>query len=188
MSNLIEIKESTLSSDVILDLKYATNDNVTGKPFYNQAICYLDKDAFEKMDIACKLADSLGYKFRIFDAFRPLEGQQALWDFSPDSDFVSNPETGSCPHCRGVAIDLTLADKNGNDLDMGTEFDDFTPLSHHANTDISEQAQKNRFLLLGIMTAAGWDNYKNEWWHYQLFNARNYELLKDSDIKSGIIF
>jgi len=188
MSDLIEIQETSLSYNVILDLKYATEDNVTGKAFYNKAICYLHKDALDKMDIATKLANELGYKFRIFDAFRPLEGQQALWDFSPDEDFVSNPETGSCPHCRGVAIDLTLTDNNGKNLEMGTGFDDFTPLSHHANTDISKEAQKNRLILLGIMTAAGWDNYKNEWWHYQLFNARNYELLRDSEIRSGIIF
>ena len=64
---------------------------------------------------------------------------------------------------------------------MGTEFDAFTPLSHHANTDIAPDAQRNRFTLLGLMSAAGWDFYSKEWWHYQLFDARaRYPLLSDS--------
>ena len=54
---------------------------------------------------------------------------------------------------------------------MGTAFDAFTPLSHHGRTDVSAEAQRNRLLLMGLMTAAGWDFYRNEWWHYQLFDA-----------------
>ena len=71
-------------------------------------------------------------------------------------------------------------DGSGRDLDMGTAFDAFTPLSHHANTGVSAVAQKNRYLLLGIMTAAGWDFYRNEWWHYQLFDSRRFPVLSDS--------
>ncbi|HXP13144.1 MAG TPA: M15 family metallopeptidase, partial [Stellaceae bacterium] len=56
------------------------------------------------------------------------------------------------------------------------------PLSHHANTDIPAAAQKNRLLLLGLMSAAGWNFYQNEWWHYQLFDSRNYPLLSDADL------
>ena len=64
---------------------------------------------------------------------------------------------------------------------MGTGFDAFTPLSHHANTEIPASAQANRLTLLGLMSAAGWDFYKNEWWHYQLFDAKRYALLRDAD-------
>ncbi len=63
---------------------------------------------------------------------------------------------------------------------MGTAFDAFTSLSHHGTTAIPAEAQKNRLLLLGIMTAAGWDCYVNEWWHYQLFDAARYPLFSDS--------
>ena len=51
---------------------------------------------------------------------------------------------------------------------MGTGFDEFSPKSHHGRTDISKEAQLNRFILMGIMTSAGWDFYRNEWWHYTL--------------------
>ena len=81
---------------------------------------------------------------------------------------------------RGVAVDLTLSRPSGEALDMGTKFDAFTPLSHHANLDISSEAQANRHLLLGVMTAAGWDFYRNEWWHYQLFDAGSYPLVGDA--------
>ena len=65
---------------------------------------------------------------------------------------------------------------------MGTGFDAFTPLSHHGNKDISAKAQRNRLLLLGLMTEAGWDFYRNEWWHYQLFNSRDYTLVSNEEL------
>ena len=71
---------------------------------------------------------------------------------------------------------------NGHELDMGTPFDAFTPLSHHGRTDIAVDAQRNRLLLMGLMTAAGWDFYRNEWWHYQLFDARGFALISDADL------
>ena len=93
----------------------------------------------------------LGLRFRIFDALRPSEAQWALWAHSPDPEFLADPRRGS-PHSRGVAVDLTLVDRDGQALDMGTEFDAFTPLSHHGNLDVGAEAQRNRALLLGIMT------------------------------------
>jgi D-alanyl-D-alanine dipeptidase len=78
-----------------------------------------------------------------------------------------------------VAVDLTLVGADGKALDMGTEFDAFTPDSHHGSPAVPAAAQRNRHLLLGLMTAAGWDFYRNEWWHYQLFRPRAYPLLRD---------
>ena len=71
---------------------------------------------------------------------------------------------------QSFAIDLTLT-RDGEELDMGTDFDEFSRLSYHGNLEISEESYKNRLLLLGIMTDSGWDFYRNEWWHYQLFNS-----------------
>ena len=111
----------------------------------------------------------------------PVEAQWALWNARPDPEFLADPRRGS-PHSRGVAVDLTLLDGGGRELDMGTAFDAFTPLSHHGRTDVSAEAQRNRLLLMGLMTAAGWDFYRNEWWHYQLFDARRYPLICDADL------
>jgi D-alanyl-D-alanine dipeptidase len=167
--------------DVEIALAYATPDNITGKPIYTRAACYLHADAAEKMKTAVALAAPLGLRFKIFDAYRPSEAQWKLWEAFPSEEFVANPNRGS-PHTRGVAVDLTLIDATGKELDMGTGFDEMRPISHHARTDIPVAAQQNRFTLMGIMSAAGWDFYKNEWWHYQLFKSRDYPLIDQATL------
>lgn len=179
--------EITPSDSVSIWLAYATPQNFTGEPVYQaNAKCFLHPEAAECLHKAVELAKVQGYTIKIFDAYRPSEVQWALWNHSPDPDFLADPRRGS-PHSRGVAIDLTLCDADGNELDMGTEFDAFTPLSHHGNTGVSAQAQMNRFILMGIMTTAGWDFYRNEWWHYQLFNSREYPLLSDATAGTNMI-
>lgn len=173
--------------DVLLDIRYASANNFTSAPVYKRPACHLNGAAAEKLQKAIDLARPLGLRLKIFDAFRPLEAQQALWNHTPDPHFLSHPETGSRPHCRGAAVDLTLIDRDNVELDMGTEFDAFTPLSFHGNTDIPAGAQANRFLLMGIMTTAGWDHYKNEWWHYQLFNSREFPVLSDKAAGTGMM-
>lgn len=181
---LVEIRPPAFDVDVAL--AYATADNLVGKPIYRHARCYLHPEAAERLGAAIALAAALGYRFRLFDAFRPSEAQWVLWSRYPDPSFLADPRRGS-PHSRGVAVDLTLTDAGGAALAMGTPFDAFTPLSHHANTEVSPAAQRNRALLLGIMTAAGWDFYRNEWWHYQLFNSRRFPLYSDSALPEGLM-
>jgi D-alanyl-D-alanine dipeptidase len=183
MLNLITTEEY----DVELEIAYASSNNFMQKPIYKNTYCYLHPDAAAALIRANNLAKSLGLRLKIFDAFRPLEAQWALWNHTPDPNFVSHPETGLTTHCRGVAVDLTLVDADKKELDMGTEFDAFTPLSFHSCTEISTEAQQNRFILLGIMTAAGWDFFKNEWWHYQLHNPRNYPKISDLEANTQMM-
>ncbi len=176
--SLIEITPPAY--DIDWDIAYATPDNFTGKPVYGRPACFLHTDAAACLTRAIELARPLGLRFKIFDAFRPSEAQWVLWNHTPDPDFLADPRRGS-PHSMGAAVDLTLIDADGAELDMGTAFDAFTPLSHHGTLEISALAQRNRAVLLGIMTAAGWDFFRNEWWHYQLFDARaRYPVLGDA--------
>lgn len=178
-SPLVELTRDNHGVD--LYLAYGTTDNFTGAPVYSRAAAYLHADADVLFRRAVDLAAVQGWRFLVFDAFRPSEAQWKLWNHTPDPEFLADPNRGS-PHSRGVAIDLTLVDaETGQALDMGTRFDAFTPLSHHGNTHISALAQENRYRLLGLMTAAGWDCYMNEWWHYQMFDARQYPVLNDAD-------
>jgi len=176
---VIEITQE--NRDVVIALAYATADNITGVPVYRNAICYLHDEAAGLLDRAIALARPLGLRLKIFDALRPSEAQWKLWAARPDPEFLADPRRGS-PHSRGAAVDVTFIDAGGAALDMGTGFDEFTPRSHHARTDVGIDAQRNRLLLLGLMTAAGWDFYRNEWWHYQLFDARRLPLLSDADL------
>ena len=174
---LVPLSATQLSVEIAL--AYGGADNFTGRPVYARPAAWLHGDALAPLGRAIALAAVQGLSFRIFDAFRPQEAQWVLWAHTPDPEFLADPRRGSA-HSRGVAIDLTLMDGNGNDLPMGTAYDAFTARSHHGNTAISAEAQRNRHLLLGIMTAAGWDFYPSEWWHYQLFAADGYPLLSDS--------
>ena len=182
--DLIEI--SPPAYDVVIDLAYATSANVTGAPIYRRARCYLHRAAAECLAKAIELAAPLGYRLKIFDAFRPSEAQWILWKHFPRPGFFADPAKGS-PHSRGAAIDLTLVDMDGAELDMGTGFDDLTERAYHACLDVSIVAQRHRAILLGLMTAAGWDFYRSEWWHYQLVNASRYPLYSDSALDAGLM-
>ena len=168
------------------DARLRDGGQSNGQPVYRNAECWLHREAADKLAAAI-LARPLGLRLRIFDALRPVEAQWALWNARPDPEFLADPRRGS-PHSRGVAVDLTLLDGD-RELDMGTAFDAFTPLSHHGRTDVSAEAQRNRLLLMGLMTSAGWDFYRNEWWHYQLFDQRRYPLVSghlptDDDVRA----
>ena len=183
--SLVEITPQT--HDVRIELKYATADNFTGKPGYAaDARCFLHPLAEQYLRRAIALANTQGYRFLIFDAYRPPEAQWKLWEHTPDPNFLADPRRGS-PHSRGAAIDLTLCRWDWTPLDMGTAFDAFTPLSHHGNQQVNADAQRNRLILMGIMTTAGWDFYRNEWWHYQLFNSRQYPLVSDTEHGLGVM-
>lgn len=172
--------------DVLSDIAYAGPDNFTGAPVYARPACYLHADAAEALRRAAALAAVHGLKLLVYDAFRPSEAQWVLWNHAPDPEFVADPRRGS-PHSRGVAVDLTLVDGGGKVLDMGTGFDAFTPLSRHGSRGVPPEAQANRHFLLGLMTAAGWDFYRNEWWHYQLFDPARYELLGDAALPAPMM-
>ncbi|GAO98932.1 D-alanyl-D-alanine dipeptidase [Caedimonas varicaedens] len=174
------LKEILIQPHLQIDLAYATSQNFMQKKIYENARCYLHTDAYTCFMRAFDLAQAMGYGLKIFDAFRPVEAQWKLWEICPDPLYVANPERGSS-HSRGIAIDLTLTNKEGIELDMGTSFDDFTVSSHHRATDIPAYAQQNRFILLGLMTVAGFDFYQNEWWHYQLHEPSRYPLLSDEE-------
>ena len=184
MNPFIEITEA--SHDVFIDIAYATPNNFTGKPVYKAAKCFLHPEAEACLREAIRLSAVQGLKLKLFDAYRPSEAQWKLWEHTPDPHFLADPAKGS-PHSRGVAIDLTLCTPDGQELDMGTAFDAFTPLSHHGNPGIGPEQQRNRLLLMGIMTTAGWDFHRNEWWHYQLFKSREYTLYSDAEAGTGMM-
>lgn len=173
---LIEITERT--HPVLLDLRYGSQDNFTQQQIYDRSICLLHQRALPFFEKAVWLAAQQNLRFKIFDAFRPQKAQERLWEIFPDSPYIADPKKGS-NHTRGVAIDLTLVNEKGQELDMGTPFDDFTLQSHHTG-DCSPQVNANRYALLGIMLTAGWDFYQVEWWHYQLPEAKAFPLITES--------
>lgn len=164
-----------------LDLRYATPDNFTGQVIYEHAQALLHRDARAALWRAADLALAQGLRLRVYDAYRPAAAQRRLWAAVPDPRFVADPRLGSM-HTRGVAVDLTLCDAQGEPLDMGTGFDALQPASFHANTSIAPAAQQNRCHLLGLMALAGWVHHPHEWWHYDLAGAAAYPLIDDGSL------
>ncbi|MEZ0605528.1 D-alanyl-D-alanine dipeptidase [Paraburkholderia sp. IW21] len=175
---LIEITPAT--HGVHIDLVYATPRNLTGKPIYKAAHCLLLEPAEAALRRAVELARNIGATLRIFDAYRPPQAQQVLWDFLPDPTYIADLSRGS-NHSRGTALDLTLVDANGEELDMGTGFDAMTIESEHFHPGLPEHVQRNRTLLLGVMHGAGFTHIKSEWWHYELPGSLALPLLDNSE-------
>ena len=173
---LIEIDKH--SYGVEIDLKYSSNDNITKKKIFIENKCFLIEEAAKKLKNASTIAQELGFYLKIFDAYRPKYVQEALWEFDPNPNFLTNPSKGS-PHTKGIAVDLTLIDQIGNELNMGTKFDDFTEQAYHLSNTVKKKIRLNRYILLSIMTLAGFDHYLNEWWHYQLFDSSQYRLINN---------
>lgn len=170
---LFEITESNYP--VVLSLNYATTNNITGQVLYPTARCFLAEVARPIWDKTVDLCAKQGWTIKVFDAFRPSDTQHKLWQACPNPMYVCPPDKGS-NHTRGVAIDLNILE-NGQEWNMGTMFDDLSVAAHHG-TPMSQEVEYNRFRLLGLMMTAGWDFYQNEWWHYQLFNAREHPLIQ----------
>jgi zinc D-Ala-D-Ala dipeptidase len=168
------------SHHVDIDLVYATDRNFTGKPIYKEAHCLLLAPAEAGLRKAVELAASIGMKLRIFDAYRPPQAQKVLWDFLPDPTFIAELGRGS-NHSRGTAIDLTLIDGNGEELDMGTGFDAMVKESEHFHQRLPQHVQRNRLLLLGIMHASGFTHIPSEWWHYEIPGSRALPLIDNSE-------
>jgi D-alanyl-D-alanine dipeptidase len=173
---LVHITEQDF--DLFIDLKYAQTDNFTGQIIYQHDQCFLHPNAAKALLKAVEVAKDLGFKIKVFDAFRPQSAQERLWQVCPNPDYVADPKIGS-NHTRAVAIDLTLINpENGTELDMGTGFDTMDARSHHFYLGLPQaQMQVNRMCLLTVMLTAGFVHHPREWWHYQLPNANNYDLV-----------
>ncbi|WP_330992545.1 D-alanyl-D-alanine dipeptidase [Pluralibacter gergoviae] len=161
-----------------IDLKYATADNLTGRPIYGEARCLLHPDAAAALEKSLQIAALAGLRLLVLDAYRPQRAQALLWNACPDPAYVVPGSLGS-NHSRGTAIDVTLLDGRGEALDMGTGFDEMSELSHPFHPGIPPQAQRNRLLLNAIMYGGGFRGIATEWWHFELPDAAGYPLLDD---------
>ena len=164
------------SHGVEIDLIYAGPHNFTGQVIYEHALCFLHPRAEACLRKAIVAARGFGFRLKILDAFRPQAAQEALWAVAPLPGYIADPAKGS-NHTRGVAVDLTLIGPDGQALDMGTPVDTMTPASHHFHAAHTAQVQLHRMYLLTIMLEAGFVHHPNEWWHYQLPDAREFPLI-----------
>ncbi len=163
-----EWTELLTSETYILDLRYATKDNFTKAQIYPCARCFVRPQVQTRLEqIYQTQLKAQGLKFKLYDCYRPRPAQQKLWDIVPNATYVAHPQKGSM-HNKGLAVDLTLCDKNGKELEMGTDFDFFGRAARHNYTELDTQILNNRKLLKSLMEKAGFKSIKSEWWHYSL--------------------
>ncbi len=148
------------------DIRYATENNFTGQIIYENSDAYLRYGTVKKLMAVQEELEAMGLSLLIWDAYRPTEAQEKLWDICPDPNFVSDPKNGFSGHCRGGAIDITIVTSDGTLLEMPSIFDEFTPLADRDYSDVSETAAQNSQMLEDIMLKHGFSGYRKEWWHY----------------------
>ncbi len=163
-----------LDSTIRLDLKYATTDNFVEQVMYACPRCFLrPKVALAVVAVHQELQrEGLGLK--LFDCYRPRDVQWKLWEIVPEPGYVADPAKGSV-HNRGGAVDLTIVDATGQELDMGTTFDFFGPEANHTYQAHPENVLANRQKLKTVMAQHGMAHIRTEWWHYK-YAAERYEL------------
>ncbi len=172
-----------LDSNLIIDARYATPNNFTGAPIpgYGSNRAMLRREAAAALVRVERSLAGTGLTLRIFDGYRPVRatlGMVAWTQRMHREDLLRDGYIASrSRHNLGLAIDLTLADHvTGTPLEMGTPFDTFDAAAHTANA--TGVVAANRAKLVAAMTAEGFTNYDQEWWHftYQLPDELRFDL------------
>lgn len=177
---LIELKE--IIPYLRYDLKYASNQNFTGKRVYpkNTQSTYLVLEAAQSLKNIAKELEAKNLGLLIWDAYRPYRATVKFWKMIHDERYVANPAKGS-GHNRGIAVDLTLYEiSTGELLEMPTGFDNFSDTAHHDFMMLAEKKIMNRQLLKNTMEKHGFKSLETEWWHYAWPNDRNYPIMNIS--------
>lgn len=169
------IRLADYSKDFAYDLRYATENNFLKAKVYDCAECYTRvRTAKALLKANAEFLDQ-GVKIKFFDCYRPNAVQYKMWAIVPNPQYVANPVKGSI-HNKGGAVDITLVDLEGKELDMGTDFDFFGKRAYHDNLDLPEVILANRKLLKETMEKHGFWSIRTEWWHYNLSAGSNAKI------------
>jgi D-alanyl-D-alanine dipeptidase len=173
---LVEL--NTVIPDVLLDIRYATTNNFTGKVVYPSARCFLAEPAALALGKVQADLRTQGYRLVVYDGYRPLHVQKTFWKILPDPRYVADPAKGS-KHNRGYAVDVTLADSQGTLVEMPTEFDDFSEKAAADYPQVTPAAAQHRRVLQETMKKHGFNPFASEWWH---FDYQGWETQPNRDI------
>lgn len=164
--------------DAVVDLRYATGDNLTGQAVYPPgARCLLLAPVAARLGRVAERLRPEGLRLRLWDCYRPLAVQRELWRRVPRKGLVADPAKGS-HHNRGAAVDVALAAADGGPVPLPTGFDDMGRRARLAAVDgVPAEARRNRELLRAAMEAEGFRPNRMEWWHYDAPEARGARIL-----------
>lgn len=152
--------------NVTVELKYAGEDNFTGQKIYDFEDVFLRYGTVMKLKAVSEEFAEQGLYLKIWDGFRPVSAQFKLWEICPDDTYVADPNKGFSNHSRGFAVDLTLVDADGRELEMPTGFDDFSEMADRDYSEAAPAAAENARMLESVMEKYGFTGYWGEWWHF----------------------
>lgn len=162
---------------VVLDIRYATANNFTGRPVYNEAAAFTRLPVAKALKAVQTELNKKGLGLKIFDAYRPYAITVKFYEIAADTTYVADPRKGS-RHNRGCAVDLTLINlKTGLELEMPTDYDSFTPQASANYNNLPLKKLNNCKLLRDTMERHGFKVYSSEWWHFDYTGWQNFELL-----------
>lgn len=164
------VRLADFSDGFAYDMRYATENNFLKAKVYDCAECYTRVKTVRALLVANEEFRSKGVKIKFYDCYRPNSVQYKMWEIVPNPQYVANPVKGSI-HNKGGAVDITLVTLEGEELNMGTDFDFFGKRAYHDNFDLPQEILDNRKLLKETMEKHGFWSTRTEWWHYNLQGA-----------------
>jgi len=184
-TDLVELIK--LDTSFHLDIRYATSNNLAGRPVYAEARAFLQRPAAEALVKVNKELKPLGYGLLIFDGYRPWRVTKLFWDITSKENkkFVANPKEGS-RHNRGCAVDLSLYEiATGKEVQMTGQYDEMSERSYPYYAGGTTEQRKMRDLLRNKMEANGFTVYDYEWWHFDFKDWKSYRIgnIQFSEIK-----
>lgn len=170
--------------DIFVELKYATSDNITGRIIYDFQEAYLRYGTVKKLMQVQEELRAQGLSLKIWDAFRPAEAQSAIWEAYPNATFITNPAATYADNTYGSAVDITLVDGNGVELEMPTGFDTYTSLADRNYGDCGQEAGENATMLQELMGRNGFTYTQTSWWHFVDSDTYSAETVLDPAVIS----
>jgi zinc D-Ala-D-Ala dipeptidase len=162
----------TVVPNAVLDLRYATPNNFTHTQLYPaNARCLVHESMAPGLAAAGKALAATGNFLVFWDCYRPHDVQVKMFNIVPNPAWVAKPGNYAKSHESGRSVDVTLGNVAEQCprclVDMGTDFDDFSPRATAFATDgVSAAQQANRRRLRDAMSAGGLSVYSGEWWHF----------------------
>lgn len=173
-TGLVRIQD--IDGTIVTDMRYATKNNFTGQQLYPVALALLQRGTANKLKAANERVKRDGFGIKVWDAYRPLDVQKKLWSTTPDRRYVANPAYGS-KHNRGSAVDVTLVNDTGDEVEMPTEFDHFSKQAWRSYTGNTPGAQRNMEYLGRVMAECGFIPSSTEWWHFDDSAWKSYPVI-----------
>ena len=167
--------------DIVVELRYASENNFVKQKIYNFSDAWLRYGTVKKLLLVQNELRQYGYGLKIWDGFRPVSAQFALWAVYPDPSYVANPHQGFSSHSCGNTVDITMVNSDGSEVVMPTVFDDFSKLADRDYSDCVKASAENATFLEMLMIKHGFTPYFNEWWHFTDTKAYPVEMNFEPD-------